>query len=736
MAWYDIDIYVGRPATKWDTTLGTLAPGALQSWHYNYGADTQRGTHPPKSPTFSFELLLGIDDAELKWSEGDRCIARISYGTQAAFTYFVGALEQPTFDHGTGVTVVSCRAYGLLAFLPRNVSLEVHEDDDTGALFDALLETAGLPSELRRADSTLDRTLERYLANETNLIKELQRIVDTQGPPGIWYQTWDGAILAHARGTLDDALTVGGIADLQPLTSIKVEHDLRNIVNFVSVDVVNVNVQSSTRIRTVRSATDTSTPRRVVIAQIAIADIDYDFISFSSSGVTEYARVIADGLARISGVVTDSGGGSVTVRARRYVTSSNTTTVTSTIEEEDIDSIARFDLQALSREIFGGLDESDIRELAKAFLRQYAFGLTQRSFDLRVTPDNLATLLGDGTDFSGLYIGRPIVIFNRGEAALGRISRVSIGANSPALVARIETDSYISGELLFVPSSFMRQLAAGAAYSIQIPPALGGVSPITYALASGPNYASFDVDTRIVSGTTPNYDVTKTVVIRATDSTPNTVLGTISADFILTLETSGGGPRPPAPDFNWRFDTLASFNTYFTTPAGTNFGHWESEASGSTSSRNTGPSPNNVDSFVHTEANSSSSTSESSMETNGLATATDDANDTLNDRDIIIRYCFQSNRTGTRRSLHFQGKASSDTDWTTIATLYAWAYAASRDDGDSVTDYNGDTFTVAQDGGWRDVTVSTGDYDEYRLAPDYDFNIYTQDIALHSIQSA
>ena len=144
---------------------------------------------------------------------------------------------------GTGVTVVSCRAYGLLAFLPRNVSLEVHEDDDTGALFDALLEAAGLPSELRRADSTLDRTLERYLANETNLIKELQRIVDTQGPPGIWYQTWDGAILAHARGTLDDALTVGGIADLQPLTSIKVEHDLRNIVNFVSVNVVDVNVQ-------------------------------------------------------------------------------------------------------------------------------------------------------------------------------------------------------------------------------------------------------------------------------------------------------------------------------------------------------------------------------------------------------------------------------------------------------------------------------------------------------------
>ena len=29
MAWYDIDIYVGRPSSVWDTALGTLAPGSL-----------------------------------------------------------------------------------------------------------------------------------------------------------------------------------------------------------------------------------------------------------------------------------------------------------------------------------------------------------------------------------------------------------------------------------------------------------------------------------------------------------------------------------------------------------------------------------------------------------------------------------------------------------------------------------------------------------------------------------
>ena len=156
-------------------------------------------------------------------------------------------------------------------------------------------------------------------------------------------------------------------------------------------------------------------------------------------------------------------------------------------------------------------------------------------------------------------------------------------------------------------------------------------------------------------------------------------------------------------------------------------GHWKFDPRGSTASGNTGPSPNNADSFVHTEASSNSG--ETSMATNGLAVASSDANDTLNDRDIIIRYCFQSNQTGTSRSLRLQGKATADTDWTTVATLYAWAYAASRDDGDSVTDYNGDTFTVAQDGGWRDVTVSTGDYDEYRLAPEYGNNNISQDIA-------
>ena len=419
-----------------------------------------------------------------------------------------------------GRTVISCRAYGLLAFLPQNVSLEVHEDDDTGALFDALLEAAGLPAGLRRVDSTLDRMLDRYLVSETSLIQELQRIVDTQGPPGLWYQTWDGAILAHARGMLTDALTVGGIADLQPRAAIREEHDLRNIVNFVSADVVDVNVQSSTSLTTVRSDSDSLGP--TLSAAIVISDIDYDFIEFIVSGdAIETGRFIGQGYADIYATLASGLSGSVTVRARRYNITTETVTVSNTIVEQDIDSIARFNRQRLNRDIFGGLAVDDIRSLARAFLQQYAFGLTQRSFEIRVAPDNIDTLLGDGTDFSGLYVGRPIVIINKGVAALGRISRVSIGANSPVLVARIEADSYISSEIVFIPNSFTRAVGNGQTYAITIPVAVGGIAPITYALngALPAGATGFDTVTRVLSGVAPlGGAITQTAQFRAMDS--------------------------------------------------------------------------------------------------------------------------------------------------------------------------------------------------------------------------
>ena len=201
---------------------------------------------------------------------------------------------------------------------------------------------------------------------------------------------------------------------------------------------------------------------------------------------------------------------------------------------------------------------------------------------------------------------------------------------------------------------------------------------------------------------------------------------------VMALDGSGGGT--PAAAFDWRFDTLIALETYFDVTLGSSNGQWEFESGGSTGSGNTGPSPNNNDPFVHTEA--SSNNGESSMETNSPAVALADSNDVLHDRDIVIRYAFTSNQASTTRALLFQGRATGGAAWTTIATLYAWAYAATRNEGDTVTDINGDDFTVALDGGWRDVTVSTGDYDEYQLFVDYDGSSLRQDMALYSISSA
>ena len=187
--------------------------------------------------------------------------------------------------------------------------------------------------------------------------------------------------------------------------------------------------------------------------------------------------------------------------------------------------------------------------------------------------------------------------------------------------------------------------------------------------------------------------------------------------------------------FEWRFSALGDFNRHFSFPSGFDDGHWQAQDNGSTSSNSTGPSTNNADAFVHTEASANSG--EPSMETNGVATVQSDDVATLVNREIIIRYCMQGAFAGSPlQSLRLQGKNTGEADWTDIATLHGWAYAASHDEGDSGTDYNGDAFKVARDGGWRDATVSVGSYDELRFAPDYTGGSIRQDIALYSIRSA
>ena len=241
----------------------------------------------------------------------------------------MGALREPSFDRLTGRTIISCRAYGLLAFLPDEVSLAQQDNDDTGALFGELVGAADVPAALARTDATMDRTLLQYVADGAKLVPELQKIVDSQGPPAIWYQTYDGAILAHARGMLSDAIHVGGTADLQPLRSVSVNKNLRNLVNSVDFDVVTV-----------------------------------------SGGVI---------------------------------------TVTGSIPFDDPDSVALYGERTLKRQPFGALAEDDVRDLARAFVSQYAFGIVERGFSLRVKEANIADVIGNGSDFSGFYVGRPVI---------------------------------------------------------------------------------------------------------------------------------------------------------------------------------------------------------------------------------------------------------------------------------------------------------------------------------------
>ena len=449
MAFYDAKIYVGRPASLWDVSLGSLIPGALQGWDWEYGADTQRATHPPRPATFGFETRLVGDVAEPNWTDGDRVHFRISYAGQAEFTLFVGSLERPRIRRGTGVTDIAARAYGTLAFLPETALLTQQDNNDTGDLFVELLDAAGLPAVLRRADSTMDRVLLQYQAVDANddtlglrVIPELQRIVDSEGPPAVWYQAYDGAIFAHARGMLTDALQVGPGKVLQPRGALDEVQNLRNLVNSVDFEVVEV----------------------------------------------------------VGGVVN----------------------VTGSIPFDDPDSVLRYGERTLTRQPFGALAEDDVRDLARLWVSQYAFGLTERGFDLRVQENNIATVIGDGSDFSGMYPGRPIIIFDgRGNAALGRVSRAKVSGRGTSISARIDTDSYVAEELIFVPAALTVQLVSGEAYSVTIPPAVGGRAPITYALDGAlPNGATgFDEHTRMLSGTAPAGIVTQTTDFEATDST-------------------------------------------------------------------------------------------------------------------------------------------------------------------------------------------------------------------------
>ena len=223
--------------------------------------------------------------------------------------------------------------------------------------------------------------------------------------------------------------------------------------------------------------------------------------------------------------------------------------------------------------------------------------------------------------------------------------------------------------------------------------------------------------------------------------------GTEDRQDIALRSMSSPGPATPTPPtppvtpsaFNWRFDTLAAFETYFTIPQGSDSGHWEADTdAGSTGTGNTGPGTNNADDFVFAKA-SPGSTVNSTREANGIAEVVSGSVATLIDRDIIIRYIAAGRfGDGTGGGISVEGRTTGGA-WTEIAFLHGWTYAATRNMGDTITDNDGVDFDVAQDGGWRDATVSVPDtYDEIRLAPTYTATGQRarQDIAIHSITNA
>ena len=56
------------------------------------------------------------------------------------------------------------------------------------------------------------------------------------------------------------------------------------------------------------------------------------------------------------------------------------TTVAQTIPFDDPDSVADFGERTLKRQAFGALAVDDVRDLARLFVAQYAFGLIERPF--------------------------------------------------------------------------------------------------------------------------------------------------------------------------------------------------------------------------------------------------------------------------------------------------------------------------------------------------------------------
>lgn len=213
------------------------------------------------------------------------------------------------------------------------------------------------------------------------------------------------------------------------------------------------------------------------------------------------------------------------------------------------------------------------------------------------------------------------------------------------------------------------------------------------------------------------------------------VVSAVDVNDIESANSDEGAAIQEVPQgFNWRLDALSDLQAYFTVPTGA--GAWTGGTAPSTPTSGTGPSPNNADDFVHTER---TGVTAADAAVSGRLVLDSNQLPLWAGHDVTFRYCAQWSFGQTNHGLSVQYRTAVGAgSWLQAGVLRAWDYGGSsaRETGDSVTDYGNVQFTVAQDGGWRDATISIpANAAEIRLAP-----IYTgspmSDIALHTISRA
>ena len=185
------------------------------------------------------------------------------------------------------------------------------------------------------------------------------------------------------------------------------------------------------------------------------------------------------------------------------------------------------------------------------------------------------------------------------------------------------------------------------------------------------------------------------------------------------------------------FTSLASLGDVFTDVQTGSGGRWRYDSGGSSASAGTGPGSNNSLSFVHTETSSTSISQQAEAETRGLLVFTSLPDET--GRELHLRLSIQGGFGDGTEGLRVEYQEEGSETWIEAEFFHGWAFSNSYVAGQTITDENGVSRTIAATGGWIDFEVDIPDTAiEVRLAPKYIFrsgqNTYTHDIAMRSLQ--